>query len=116
MSIAEKIRQQRKLMNFSQEELAHRVGVSLKTVQRWEAGERSPRVGEITKLSEVLGTTVDSFVGAESGTVQASESPNMAYWGGVLDNARLAVKSGENLNLIYSLLADATGTVKAAMA
>ena len=42
-------------------------------------------------------------------------SPSMAYWGAVLDNAKIAVKSGQNLGLIYSMLADATGTVKAAM-
>ena len=65
MSIAEKIRQQRRLMSLSQEELAYRVGVSLKTVQRWEAEERSPRMGEITKLSEALNTPINTLIGTE---------------------------------------------------
>ena len=39
MTIAEKIRYQRKLAKKSQDELSEIVGVSLKTVQRWESGE-----------------------------------------------------------------------------
>ena len=41
---------------------------------------------------------------------------SMAYWGGVVDNAKEAVKEGENLGLILSLLNDAVGTLKTAMA
>ena len=54
MKIGEKIRQQRRLLNIKQEELSKLVGVSLKTIQRWENGERSPRLDEITKLAEAL--------------------------------------------------------------
>ena len=54
MTIAEKIRQQRRLVNISQDELSKRAGVSLKTIQRWEAAQRSPRMEEIQKLAEVL--------------------------------------------------------------
>ena len=54
MSIGEKIRQQRRLLDMKQEELSRRTGVSLKTIQRWESGERSPRMEEMDKLAEVL--------------------------------------------------------------
>lgn len=54
MTTAEKIRQQRRLANISQEEFSYLVGVSLKTVQRWEKGERSPRMDEINKVAQVL--------------------------------------------------------------
>lgn len=54
MGIGDKIRQQRRLLNIKQEELSKLVGVSLKTIQRWENGERSPRLNEIEKLAEVL--------------------------------------------------------------
>ena len=37
------------------------------------------------------------------------------YWDGVLDNARNAVKKGQNLSEIYSRLVEAANTVKAAM-
>ena len=54
MSIGDKIRQQRRILGMKQEELSKQVGVSLKTVQRWESGERSPRMEEMDKLAEVL--------------------------------------------------------------
>ncbi len=54
MKIGEQIRQQRRLLGIKQEELSKLVGVSLKTIQRWENGERSPRLDEIKKLAEAL--------------------------------------------------------------
>ena len=55
MLIGEKIRKERKVANMSQEEFSEQVGVSLKTVQRWETCERSPRVEQIMQISKVLG-------------------------------------------------------------
>ena len=54
MTIGEKIRRQRKLLDIKQEELSKLVGVSLKTIQRWENGERSARIEEMTRLAEAL--------------------------------------------------------------
>ena len=62
MKIGEKIRQQRRFMNIRQEELSKRVGVSLKTIQRWENGERSPRMGEIESLSKALEKPLSYFI------------------------------------------------------
>ena len=62
MTVAEKIRQQRRLANISQDELSKRAGVSLKTVQRWEAEQRSPRMEEIQKLASVLGVPVTELL------------------------------------------------------
>ena len=55
MLLGEKIRNERKIAKISQEELSERTGVSLKTVQRWEACERSPRVEQIMQISKALG-------------------------------------------------------------
>ena len=54
MNIAEKIRQQRRLSDKTQEEFSKLIGVSLKTVQRWENGERTPRIGDIQRIAQVL--------------------------------------------------------------
>ena len=151
MTVMEKIKQQRRLLGMSQEELSKRAGVSLKTVQRWESGERSPSILLMPQIAEALNTTVgylmevDKNVHApanllpmsaeytgpasledtlkqinvsstEANIESSNRFPTMAYWGGVADNARKAVKSGQNLGLIYSLLSDAVRTVKAAMA
>ena len=123
MTTMERIKQQRKILGVSQEELSRRAGVSLKTVQRWENGERSPNTLVMPKIAEALNTTVGYLMGIEDNAtneqpqqLDSVKNPTMAYWGGVLDNAKLAIKSGKNLGLIYSLLSDAAGEVKAAMA
>ena len=62
MTVAERIRQQRRLANISQDELSKRAGVSLKTIQRWETEQRSPRMEEIQKLASVLGVPVTELL------------------------------------------------------
>ena len=54
MTTAEKIKQQRKLANLSMEDFGELIGVSLKTVQRWEKGERSPRMKDINRIAKEL--------------------------------------------------------------
>lgn len=44
------------------------------------------------------------------------QTQDTSYWLEVVEKARIAAQTGHNLRLIYSLLADATSTVKAAMA
>ena len=74
MEISAKIRQQRKLSNISQEELSKRAGVSLKTVQRWESGERSPRFEEINKLADSLNVPISYLVNSDDTTEQSTMS------------------------------------------
>ncbi len=47
----------RKTAVLTQQELANAVGVHLRVVQSWEAGEAMPRPANIRKLAEVLGVT-----------------------------------------------------------
>ena len=42
MSFAEKIKQVRKQLKLSQEDLAHELGVSFATINRWENGNFNP--------------------------------------------------------------------------
>ncbi len=65
MEMAERIKKQRKAAKLRQNELADILGVSTKTLQRWEYGERSPRAAELTRLAEVLNTTVSYLMGAD---------------------------------------------------
>ena len=122
MKISEKIRELREKAGLTQEELADRVGVQRNTVWRWENGKAKLKADNIQRLSFIFNVEPASLmpniyeVPPQDNKVEVQEvSPSMAYWGAVLDNAKIAVKSGQNLGLIYSMLADATGTVKAAM-
>lgn len=119
MKISEKIKELREKAGLTQEELAERTGVQRNTVWRWENDKAKLKADNIQRLSLVFNVDTSELMHTvnenSSQEVEKEGSPSMSYWGGVLDNARLAVKSGQNLGLIYSLLSDATGTVKAAM-
>ena len=110
VKIGEKIKGVRRLLNISQEDLSDQVGVSLKTVQRWEAGVRSPRVQELQKLSKVLNIPVGELANEDNvsdvditSIVKGVSSPeylekgvnyseqsvfsDMEYWGDVVERA-----------------------------
>ena len=126
MDIGSRIMYMRKIKKLTQTELADKLGVSYMTVRRWEIGKSKPNALIMPQIAEALNTSVEYLMGLQSdseikavpqveATKDAVSTPTMAYWGGVLDNAKKAVNDGNNLSLIYSLLADAASTVKTAM-
>lgn len=63
MSFGKKLRDLREAKHLTQQELADQVGVSLKTISRYETNESHPRYRKIyDKLAEVLDTTHDYLV------------------------------------------------------
>ena len=108
MTIGEKIRKERKKIGLTQEELGKQIGVSFKTVQRWETDERMPNVAFMPLLASALKTSINYLMGIgdfsekkapvedNKKVVEEENTPNLAYWGGVIDNARLVAKSGDS--------------------
>lgn len=74
MNIAETIKKERKMSGLSQEELAELSGVSIKTLQRWEWGQRVPRADELDRLAFALGTNVADLIGGTD-TFTSSSNP-----------------------------------------
>ena len=74
MNFAEKLRQARLDAGLSQQQLADKSGVAMRTIQNWEGAERNPsNFAKVEQLAKVLGVTTtellddgDSFV-AEAG-------------------------------------------------
>ena len=65
--IKEKIKQRRKDLNLSLEEIANYVGVSKATVSRWETGAISNmRADKIQKLAEILKVNPNFIIGHET--------------------------------------------------
>lgn len=54
---SQRLRELRKKAGLTQEELANGAGVSIKTVQRWEWDEHTPRMEEVKRIASALGVT-----------------------------------------------------------
>lgn len=59
------IRRTRQRRNLSQSELAERVGVSQRTVSKWENGEVIPRSDRLAALAAVLGVSMSEMLEAK---------------------------------------------------
>ena len=68
MSISTNIRQMRKRAGYTQIELAEKIGVSIATLRRWEAGETAPNGTRIIELANVLKVSPDEIVAGGNGT------------------------------------------------
>lgn len=63
------IAEQRKLLRITQRELADMLGVTNRTVSKWETGTGMPDIGVLPALAEVLGTTVDCILSGEDAEI-----------------------------------------------
>ena len=95
-TFAEKLKIARGNLDLKQEQLAALIGKSVKTVQRWEYDERCPNVKDLSKLSKVLKVTPNYLVYDElddPADHSEKKSPDMFYWGGVVENAQVVAGS-----------------------
>ncbi len=63
--VAEKIKQYRKKLNLSQEELGQKLFVSKQTISLWEKGQTVPTVDNLIRLKEIFGVSVDEIISPE---------------------------------------------------
>lgn len=61
--LAENIREYRKSMGLTQEQLAERLGITLGTVSKWERGGSEPDLGYLMDLAELFRVSVDALIG-----------------------------------------------------
>lgn len=62
IKIGKFIAELRKEQNLTQEQLAERIGVSNRSVSRWETGKNMPDISLFTPLCELLGISVNELV------------------------------------------------------
>lgn len=56
------IRERREALGLSRTELAEAVGISAKSLSRYESGEREPRASDLVKIASNLGCSVEDLV------------------------------------------------------
>ena len=64
--LCENIRVFRKARGLTQKELAEGLGISDKTVSRWESGVQLPEASMIPTLADILGVSIDALYGIET--------------------------------------------------
>ncbi len=62
MGISENIKRLRTEMDWTQEQLAKKLGVTRATVTQWETGWSLPRMGKVEKLASIFGVPVSAIV------------------------------------------------------
>ena len=62
MNLSEKIMLLRKRQNWSQEELAERMGVSRQSVSKWESGASVPELERVAQMCALFGVTADALI------------------------------------------------------
>ena len=66
MALSANIRNNRKKAGLTQIELAEKLGISIATLRRWEAGETAPTGTRIIELANLLGTSPDEIISQNS--------------------------------------------------
>ena len=60
MGFGNRLKEKRKFANFTQSKLAASVGVSTRTIQNYESGNRNPsNLIIVQRLADILGTTTE---------------------------------------------------------
>lgn len=65
MSSKDEIRCRRESKKLSQRELADIMGVTKTAVTNWETGVAMPRAGDLPRLADALGCSIDALFGRE---------------------------------------------------
>lgn len=77
IEIANKLFEQRKKNNFSQEELAEKIGVSRQAVSKWERAEASPDTDNLILLANLYGISIDDLLATSEPVVSNLNSADM---------------------------------------
>lgn len=102
--IAHQLRAARIRLQFSREALSERVGVSAKSIQRYEEAKQMPRMNTLERLCQVLEISVESLFREQSST-RATLDDLAAGQQMLLERVdRLAQSVDKLTNLMESLL------------
>ena len=82
--LAERIRQRRTQKGYSQEYLADSANISIRTLQRIEAGQTEPRGHTLTSLAKALDMAIEDLMDFtktdNNGILHAINLSALAYW------------------------------------
>ena len=111
-AIGSYIARKRREENLTQEQLAERLGVSNKTVSKWENGKCMPDYGIIQKLCDALHVTLSELMDGEDA---AQDSVRVYDDGQILDLLRRTQELERQKGILYGLVLIVLGIACGAM-
>jgi transcriptional regulator with XRE-family HTH domain len=81
MSIGKRIKEKRKALGMTQEELAEKVGVTFQAVSKWETEATAPDSGLLNPLSKILDMRLEELM---NGTLSEDGETPRPKWGKIL--------------------------------
>lgn len=95
------IAQKRRILNLTQEQLAEMLGVSNKTISKWENGKCMPDYGIIQALCEALHVTLSELMDGEDATKDSVRVYDDAQ---ILDLLRRTQELEHQKGILYGLV------------
>ena len=89
VKIGKYIAGKRKALGMTQAQVAEKLGMSDKSVSKWERGETYPDIDKCDKLAKYYGVTIDSLVHQDNKVDDVKIAPapiGKRLWGTVLRN------------------------------
>ena len=77
MDFSERLKNLRKQANFTQVEVAEKLGVSQPAYASWERGVKKPTQENLVKIAQVLNVSVDYLVGNSDENLKEEELDNV---------------------------------------
>lgn len=82
-TLGQRIVQNRKRKNLTQDQLAEQLGVTPQAVSKWENNQSCPDIATLPKLANIFGITVDELLGTQQPPVREAEVVEEAEGNGV---------------------------------
>lgn len=82
-TLGQRIVQNRKRKNLTQDQLAEQLGVTPQAVSKWENNQSCPDIATLPKLANIFGITVDELLGTQQTPVREAEVVEEAEGNGV---------------------------------
>lgn len=90
--LKDRIKEQRKLKNFTQEQLGEKVQSTKQAVSHWELGDRTPDISTILLLAKTFGCSVSYLVGE-------TDNPSLKIFKTDYKGHELEIEVSKNNNL-----------------
>ncbi|KOY76082.1 Transcriptional regulator, xre family [Apilactobacillus kunkeei] len=119
MKFGDRLKQQRKIKNLTQDDVAAKLNVSRQTISSWENEKSYPDIKSLTALSDMYDISLDTMLKEDSGMKEFIEKNDLrkklygltyftyALYGLVVTMLIYIISNIENLNLNFQLLGGA---------